>query len=161
LQQAAGLSPGATIPVLRRLLEGGLVVVGKAGIRHRMAYRLAVAGRRRLKRGWKDLIASGPSNDLDANLRVALLAFFIGGNRRLAVEFLRMSAARKLESLGSIDVPEYLELSSRLAVEYSKWQALSAKALIKAEIAAAKAVVRSFPHSTVHGRKWIMNKHKA
>jgi hypothetical protein len=32
-QQAARLSLGATIPALRRLLEGGLVLLGKAGTR--------------------------------------------------------------------------------------------------------------------------------
>lgn len=161
LQQAAGLSPGATIPVLRRLLEAGLSLVGKGGARGRMSYKVSAAGRQRLKRGWKDLITAGPIRNLDANLRVALLVFFIGGNRRLAVEFLRMSGTRNLESLGSIDVPKYLDLGSRLAVEYSRLRAVSARALIKAAVAASKVVVRSFPHRTVLGRKCIMNKHKA
>ena len=161
LQKAAGLSPGATIPVLRRLLEGGLVRTGKPGARSRMSYGLTAAGHHRLRDGWKDMTTAGPSGNLDADLRAALLALFIGGNRRLSVKFLRTSAARKLESLGSIEVSEHREFGSPLAVEYSRLRAVSARALIKAEVAAAKIVVRSFPHRTALGRKRIMNKHKA
>ncbi len=142
LQQAAGLSPGATIPVLRRLLETGLVQTGKAGSRGRMAYRLSASGRQRLKVDWKELVTNGPSSDFDADLRVALLALFVGGSRRLAVDFLHKSAARRLESLSSIDEPAPLESPSTLAYQYKSLRAASAKALIKAEAAAAAAAAR-------------------
>ena len=161
LQRAAGLSPGATIPVLRRLLEGGLVRTGKAGPRGRMSYGLTAAGRQRLKIGWKDVIDIGPGSDLDANLRGALLAFFIGGSRRLAVEFLRTSAARKLESLASIEVPRNLGSGSRIAAEYDRLRAVSAKTLIKGEVAAVKAMARSFPHSVLPWQRPSVKKQKA
>jgi hypothetical protein len=35
---------------------------------------ITVDGRRYLNRGWKDLLIDGPYGDLDADLRVALLA---------------------------------------------------------------------------------------
>ena len=143
LQQAAGLSPGATIPVLRRLFEGGLVLLGKAGTRGRMAYKLSAPGSQRLKGGWKKLIADGPSGDLDADLRVALLTLFVGGNRRLAVDFLRKSSARKLGLLSSIDEPDPLESRSPLAYQYRSLRAASAKDLIKAEGAAVASVART------------------
>jgi DNA-binding PadR family transcriptional regulator len=143
LQQAARLSPGATIPVLRRLLETGLVQTGKAGTRGRAAYRLTAAGRQRLKVGWKELIANGPSSDFDADLRVALLALFVGGRRRLAADFLYKSAARRLESLNSIDEPAPFESPSTLAYQYKSLRAASAKAVIKAGAAAADVVARS------------------
>ena len=161
LQRAAGLSPGATIPVLRRLLEGGFVRVGKAGLRGRMSYGLTAGGRQRLKVGWKDLIDIGPGSDLDADLRVALLALFIGGSRRLAVEFLRTSGARKLESHESIYVPTNLGSGSRLAAEYGRLRAVSAKTLVKGEVAAAKAIARSFPNSVLHRQRPSVKKQKA
>ena len=74
MQKMAGLSQGATIPVLQKLLEADLV--------------------RQLK--------TGPSGDLDADLRVALLAVGVGGDRQLAVGFLRQSADRKLETVQSV-----------------------------------------------------------
>jgi DNA-binding PadR family transcriptional regulator len=99
LRTAAGLSLGATIPALRRLLEAGLVLAAKPGPRGRADRRLTAEGLRYLKGGWRALIDEGPSGDLDADLRVALLAFCVGGDRRLAADFLRKSTARKLESL--------------------------------------------------------------
>jgi len=143
LQQAAGLSPGATIPVLRRLLETGLVQTGKAGSRGRMAYRLSASGRQRLKVDWKELIANGPSGDFDADLRVALLALLVGGSRRLAVNFLRTSAAKKMESLCSIKEPDASESPSPLAYQYGALRTASVKALIEAGAAATAAVARS------------------
>ena len=148
LQQAAGLSPGATVPALRRVAERGLVLAGKAGPRGRMAYKLTAAGRQLLKEGWKELLAGGPSCDLDSDLRVALLAHFVGGNRRLAVDFLRKSAARKLEALGTIQEPDGQESLSALAHHYKNLRAASAKALIKAEAAAAATMARTLPNAS-------------
>lgn len=143
LQRAAGLSPGATIPVLRRLLQGGLVLVGKSGARGRMAHKLSTAGRQRLKVGWKELVAEEPSCNLDADLRVALLALFVGGSRRSAVDFLRKSAARNLESLRSIEDLDSSAPLTPLALQYKKLRAASAKALIKAEAAAMISTAQS------------------
>jgi DNA-binding PadR family transcriptional regulator len=143
LQQAAGLSPGATIPVLHRLLECGLVLAGKPGTRGRIGHKLTPAGRARLKHGWKELIADGPSCDLDADLRVALLALFVGADRRVAIDFLHKSAARKLESLAKIENAERAPSLPPLAFLYKNLRAASAKALIKAEATAAADVARS------------------
>ena len=149
LQRAAGLSPGATIPALRRMVARGLVLAGKAGIRGRMTHKLTAAGRQLLKDGWRELILDGPSCDFDADLRVALLALFVGGSRRLAVDFLRKSAARKLESLGAIQEPDGQQPLPPLAFQYKSLRAASAKALIKAEAAAATAVARGLPRKAV------------
>jgi DNA-binding PadR family transcriptional regulator len=106
LKTAAGLSPGATIQALRRLFEGGLIVQGKPGLRGRTDHKVTAEGRRYLNRGWKDLMVDGPSGDLDADLRVALLAIWVGGDRRLAADFLRQSAAQKLRFIGAAEEPE-------------------------------------------------------
>ena len=99
LQKAAGLSQGATIPALRRLLEARLVRQGKPGARRRADYKVTAAGKKTLKAGWQPLIDAGPSGDIDADLRVALLAIRGGSDRRRAVDFLRQSAGKKMESI--------------------------------------------------------------
>jgi DNA-binding PadR family transcriptional regulator len=147
LQKAAGLSPGATIPVLRRLLAGGLVLPGKPGPRGRTGHRVTAEGRRRLKSGWRELVAAAPSGDLDADLRVALLAVWVGGDRRLAADFLRQAAAQRLSSIGTVDQPDEPASLPPLAVWYRRLRSASAEALIKGESAAALAMAKALPRS--------------
>ena len=45
LQKSAGLSQGATIPTLKRLLEARLVRQGKPGVRGRTDYKVTSAGK--------------------------------------------------------------------------------------------------------------------
>jgi DNA-binding PadR family transcriptional regulator len=99
LQKAAGLSQGATIPALQRLLDARLVRQGKPGARGRTGHQVTAAGKRLLKDGWLALIEEGPSGDVDSDLRVALLALLGGGDPRLAADLLRQSADRKMESV--------------------------------------------------------------
>jgi DNA-binding PadR family transcriptional regulator len=145
LKTAAGLSPGATIPALRRLLEEGLILQGKPGPRGRTGHRITAEGRRYLNRGWKDLIEDGPSGDLDADLRVALLAIWVGGDRQLAADFLRQSAAQKLKSIGSAEEPDKPASLPPLALWYSRLRVASVEALKKGESAAALAITKSLP----------------
>lgn len=146
LQRAAGLSPGATIPALRRLVERGLAQQGRSGARGRIAHRITSAGRRHLQAGWRELVDAGPSGDLDADLRVALLALWVGGNRRLAVDFLRQSANRKLGSIGF--APENAhnqETPPLLARWYQELRRSAADALRKREAAAMLAMAKDLP----------------
>lgn len=145
LKTAAGLSPGATIPVLRRLLESRKVLPGKPGARGRMDHRITAEGRRHLISGWRALIDDGPSGDLDADLRVALLAVWIGGDRRLAADFLRQSAAQRLEMICNAERPDGLASLPSLAMWYRKLRSTSAGALIKGEAAAALAMAKALP----------------
>src|ERR1700688_4404123 len=98
-QKTAGLSQGATIPALQRLLDARLVRQGKPGARGRTDHQVTAAGKRLLKDGWLAPIEEGPSGDVDSDLRVALLAMLGGGDRRLAADFLRRSADKKMESV--------------------------------------------------------------
>src|SRR5580658_8867401 len=68
LQKSAGLSQGATIPALLRLLEAGVVRQGKPGARGRADYKVNAAGRKVLKTGWRRLVEAGPSGDIDSDL---------------------------------------------------------------------------------------------
>src|ERR1700749_923621 len=64
LQKAAGLSQGATIPALQRLLDARLVRQAKPGARGRTDYQTTAAGKRLMKNGWLALIEKGPSGTL-------------------------------------------------------------------------------------------------
>jgi DNA-binding PadR family transcriptional regulator len=74
LQSLAGLSPGATIPILESLAEDGHVRAGKPGTRGRVAYVVTSKGKKWLEAIWPSLLHKGPSGDLDSDLRVFLIA---------------------------------------------------------------------------------------
>jgi DNA-binding PadR family transcriptional regulator len=161
LQKAAGLSQGATIPALQRLLDAGFLHQGKPGPRGRTDYRVTATGKRLLKDGWLALIEDGPSGDVDSDLRVALLALLGGGDRRLAADFLRQSADKKMESAGAaepIGNPGKLPPLPRL---YSELRSSTAKALLTAESVAIRAMADALPrklsskpsHSTPAAKK--------
>jgi hypothetical protein len=131
LKTAAGLSPGATIPVLRRLLESHLLLQGKLRPRGRVNHRISAEGRRYLKDTWRTLIDSGPIGNLDADLRVALLALWVGGDRRLAADFLHQSAALRLETINKVEKPDGMASHRPLALWYRRLRSTSAESLIK------------------------------
>jgi hypothetical protein len=133
--------------------EGGLVLQEKAGPRGRTGHRITAEGRRYLNKGWKDLVEDGPSGDLDADLRVALLAIWVGGDRQLAADFLRQSANHKLKSIGETEEPIKLASLPPLALWYMRLRSASAAALIKGESAAALAMAKSLPRGPREIRK--------
>ena len=144
-QKTAGLSQGATIPALQRLLDARLVRRGEAGARGRTDHQVTAAGKRLLKDGWLALIEEGPSGDVDSDLRVALLALLGGGDRRLAADFLRQSADKKMELVAAaepIGNPRGLPLLPRW---YSDLRSSTAKALLTAESAAIRAMADALP----------------
>ena len=147
LQKMAGLSPGATIPALDRLLEAGFARQGKPGMRGRTNHKTTAAGRKFLKTAWRILIDDGPSGDLDADLRVALLALWAGGERQLAFDFMRQSAARKLESITSFEETKDQESIAPLAIWYRKLRSSAVVAQLKGESAAALVLAEAFPRS--------------
>jgi len=145
LQKAAGLSQGATIPALQRLLEARLVRQGKPGVRRRTDYKTTAAGRRLLRDGWLPLIAAGPSGDLDSDLRVALLAIWGSGDRRLAADFLRQSADKKAESIAAAELTDNPGAVVPLARWYTDLRSETAKALLTAESEAIRAMADALP----------------
>ena len=144
-QKAAGLSPGATIPALQRLLEAGFVRQGKPGSRGRTNHGITSAGRKFLKNGHRILIEDAPSGDLDADLRIALLVLWAGGKRQLATDFLQQSALKKVESIEWLQMEEESSSISSLANWYAKLRSSSTKALLKAESAAALKMAEALP----------------
>jgi DNA-binding PadR family transcriptional regulator len=153
LQKAAGLSPGATIPALQRLLEGGFVRQGEPGRRGRTEHRITSAGKKQLKDGWRPLLEDGPSGDLDADLRVALLTLWASGERRLAADFLRRSADLKLESIAAIRENSDPEQLAPIGSWYRQLRSASAKALLRRESAAALAMAEALPRNLARNRE--------
>jgi DNA-binding PadR family transcriptional regulator len=143
LQKAAGLSQGATIPALQRLLEARLVRQGKPGARGRTDYKPTAAGKKLLRDGWLPLIEAGPSGDLDSDLRVALLAIWAGGDRQMAADFLRRSGDLKMESVAAAELTS--DAVAPLARWYADLRSSTEKALLAAEVEAIRAMVYSLP----------------
>jgi hypothetical protein len=106
---------------------------------------MTAAGRRYLNSGWKELIEDGPSGDLDADLRVALLALFVGSDRGLAKDFLRLTSAHRLESAVKLEEPAESSSLPPLALWYRRLRSASSEALMKGESAAALAMAKALP----------------
>jgi DNA-binding PadR family transcriptional regulator len=145
LQKTAGLSQGATIPALRRLVEEGFVQQAKPGVRGRSDHRITREGRKLLKTGWNELLDAGPSGNLDADLRVALLSLWAGGERRLAADFLRQSAASRAEAVKLTEEDDAPNSSAPLATWYARLRSSAAKVLLRGESAAAMAMAEALP----------------
>jgi DNA-binding PadR family transcriptional regulator len=143
LQKTAGLSQGATIPALQRLLEARLVRQGEPGARGRTDYKVTAAGRKALKVGWQPLVEAGPSGDIDSDLRVALLAIWAGSDRRLAANFLRQSGDKKMELIAVAELTS--DAVTPLARWYTDLRSASAKALLAAEYEAIRAMAEALP----------------
>jgi DNA-binding PadR family transcriptional regulator len=146
-QKSAGLSQGATIPALQRLLDAQLVRQGRPGARGRTDYKVSAAGKRALRDGWKALIEAGPSGDPDSDLRVALLAVLGSGNRLLAATFLRKSADEREESLAATNLTSSSDAVPPLAQWYTDLRCNTAKALLTAESQAIRAMAEALPRS--------------
>ena len=143
LQKAAGLSQGATIPALQRLLVVRFVRQGKPGARGRIDYKVSAAGKKLLRDGWLPLIEAGPSGDLDSDLRVALLAIWGSGDRRLAADFLRQSADKKMESIDATEPTS--DATALLARWYTDLRSATAKALVTSEAEAIRSMADALP----------------
>jgi len=147
LQKAAGLSQGATLPALQRLQGAGFLCQGKPELRGRVRHRITAEGRKRLKRDWLELVQQEPSGNLDADLRVALLALFVGRARQAAVDYLHRSAERN----NAMDPPVHPEAEDvpPLARWYRTLRFEGAKSLHRAESDIIYALAQDLPKSVV------------
>jgi DNA-binding PadR family transcriptional regulator len=97
LQAEAGLSPGATIPVLARLLAAGYVERSAPGSRGRAEYKVTRLGRGFL-RDSRDSLQIDSEADLESILRAATLALVSGVTGKSVAERLLSAAGGKAES---------------------------------------------------------------
>lgn len=91
----AGLSPGATLPVLARLESGGYVRRGRPVARGRAEYKITATGRLFLKTGWRSLIDAPIPPDVESVLRTAALALMSGAEKRMVFDYLKKAADAK------------------------------------------------------------------
>lgn len=145
LQKEAGLSQGATIPVIQRLLQAEWIRQGQPGPRGRTEYRITAAGRKQLRTGWRILIEDGPSGDLDADLRIALLAISEGDAHAVAVQFLKQSAAKMQEPKEELSAGNESDTSAPLATLYRELRSVSVRAQLEAQATAAITMASSLP----------------
>ena len=99
LHASAGLSPGATIPVLNKLNASGYVQRGEAGARRRAEYQTTAAGQRHLSSGWQSLLSAPIPTDVEAILRIASLGILCGAARKSVAAYLRRAASAKTPGL--------------------------------------------------------------
>jgi DNA-binding PadR family transcriptional regulator len=92
---SAGISQGAALPVLGRLESSGYVRRGKPGLRGRTEFEISVAGHRYLQAGWRPLLESPVSGDIETILRAASLAVFSGADRKVVTAYLKSAADAK------------------------------------------------------------------
>jgi DNA-binding PadR family transcriptional regulator len=96
LRESAALSPGATIPVLARLVSSGYLRKGAEESRGRVEYALTSKGEALLSNSWRELFQTPPTTELDTILRTASLALLMGEPRRSVAEYLsRAEESRK------------------------------------------------------------------
>jgi DNA-binding PadR family transcriptional regulator len=141
MQSLAGLSPGATIPILQSLVEHGHVRAGKPGTRGRVAYIVTTKGKKWLKAIWPTLLQDGPSGDLDSDLRVFLIAVRVGNDRVRAEAFLRNAIAHRQEALAELEGKMKEEGSGvSLADHYVSLRSRATMAILKAEVTAIASI---------------------
>lgn len=95
LQASAGLSPGATIPVLKRMGAAGYVRRGSPGFRKRTEYQVTAKGSRHLSSTWPGMLESSVPTDMEAILRTASLAILCGADRKRVAAYLERAARTK------------------------------------------------------------------
>lgn len=95
LHASAGLSPGATIPVLKRLNAGGFVRRGRPGVRKRTEYKVTAKGSRHLNSTWPGMLESSVPTDMEAILRTASVAILCGAERNRVARYLQRAAQAK------------------------------------------------------------------
>jgi len=142
LQSLAGLSPGATIPILQSLVEDGRAKAGKPSTRGRVAYVATRKGKQWLEAIWPSLLQDGPSGDLDSDLRVFLIGVRVGKDRVRAEAFLRNAIAHRQETLAALD-GKVREGGSRvrLAAHYLSLRSRATAAILKAEVKAIDSIL--------------------
>jgi DNA-binding PadR family transcriptional regulator len=100
LQREAGISQGASLPSLRRLVASKLASMeeGKTATnRPRHVYRLTSSGKKEARTAWKSYLNSADARlDLDSILRVVDMAAHYRADKAKIRAFLRRASAKKV-----------------------------------------------------------------
>jgi DNA-binding PadR family transcriptional regulator len=135
LQRTAGVSQGAAVPSLRRLLAAKLVT-RKDGIaatnRPRHEYTLTPEGKKAARSGWKAHFRERRGgSDLDSLLRTVDMAAYYGADKKLLKSFLKQAAEARglmaekagLAQRGAISLNKAAYMRMRAACDAGRLQA--------------------------------------
>ncbi|HZL28041.1 MAG TPA: hypothetical protein VFC39_16070 [Acidobacteriaceae bacterium] len=100
LQRRGGISLGSSSPALTRMQRAGLVVQdvdASLGKRPRHELKLAAAGKRLARSGWKIHLRESDGADIESAFRIADMAVHYGAKAAEIATFLSTMAAKRLE----------------------------------------------------------------
>jgi DNA-binding PadR family transcriptional regulator len=103
LRENAGLSPGATVPVLNRLASDGYLRRGEPESRRRAEYQITPKGQRYLETAGARQLQGPIPADMEAILRIATLAVLSGAARNRVADYLNRAAEMKKASSASLN----------------------------------------------------------
>jgi DNA-binding PadR family transcriptional regulator len=154
LQRTAGVSQGASVPSLRRLLAAKLVT-RKDGIaatnRPRHAFTLTAGGRKAVRTGWKShFIADSTGSDLDSLLRIVDMAAHYGADKKQLKAFLKHAAEVRCLMADKADLAQRSTASLSKAA-YLRMRAACDAVRLSAEGDALLSLSSSF------GAKWPLD----
>jgi hypothetical protein len=105
--------------------------------------RITATSKRQLRSAWRSLIDAGPSGDLDADLRVAMLAISEGTDYSSAAEMLKRSAGKLLQMAEVASRNNESGATVPLAGWYRELRSVSVRALLEGKAAAATVIADS------------------
>lgn len=152
LQREAGLSLGATVPALKRLLDAGLVTKKEVGRRREFA--LTPDGQKSM---WTWDASARLPTDLDDIVRTAFLASLVVRDKDLPAKMLRQAAkTRRRLAEQECEVAERLQPRVGIKFDLSAYQ--WARAMCgAARLTAEQAVLNKIAATVERKRKKILN----
>jgi DNA-binding MarR family transcriptional regulator len=160
LQRTAGLSQGAAVPSLRRLL-GAKLVMRKDGLaatnRPRHAYSLTPDGKKAARTGWKVHFNEGSAGvDLDSLLRIVDMAAHYGAEKKQLKSFLKQAADARGLMADRADLAQRGAKSLNKAA-YLRTRATCEAVRLRAEADALRSLSSSFgSKGTVEGQQALL-----
>lgn len=128
------------------MVKVGHLVRGNVGPRRRAEYRFATHGSRLLRNGWRSLLEEPTKADIDAVLRTATLAKFLGAANKSVISYLQKAArlrAREAKRLTS-DAVSAGAAGSDPAVMYAKMRTIYASQQLRCEAGVLRRLAAAF-----------------
>jgi DNA-binding MarR family transcriptional regulator len=145
LQQTVGLQPGGLLPIIKRLLDNGVITRSEAAARRRKAMKLTDKGEEYLNAGWK--LCLKPHHDLDSILRSTTVALFMDDLRSAWSYLLWVASDRDREfthPVPRLDAPEAspLEFYADMKTVYDIERRATEAAVLRKFAAGLEEVIR-------------------
>jgi DNA-binding PadR family transcriptional regulator len=146
LQQIGGLSQGASLPALKRLLKAKLVARSEETSprnRKRHSYRLTSAGKEAIEKSWKaHLKEVDPLKDLDSVLRIAEIALHYGAKCQEIGKFLKKVSSERIYLRDKATFAAFFGVRPENATSYARLKAHVDAARFEAECQALRKIAK-------------------